>query len=208
MAITFPLDVPLEFVQEVNFDLETASAYAKSSFTRRIVTQEYEGDAWTLTLGYRGLTREKAQPVLAFKDSLRGPIGTFVMKFPGYDAPLGAAKNVASSPSVNGSGQAGSKTLTIGSATPSVEDWLLEGDIIQVGPASRPHWHRVLTNVDTDSSGEATIDVAPRIREDTLDGDLISYTSPLCLFRLVEFVPVGLRKPVLHTFDLVCEEAI
>lgn len=208
MAIVYPLDVPLQFVQEVNVDLATTSTYAKSDFTYRGVVQEYEGSAWKLSLSYRLLNRTRAQPVLAFKDALKGPVGTFVMKFPGYDQPLGAAKNAASSPTVNGSGQAGSEELTIGSATPSIDDWLVEGDIIQVGPSSRPHWHRVLNNVDTDGSGNATIDVAPAIREGTLDGDQISYTSPLCLFRLVELVPVGIRKPVLHSFDLECFEAL
>jgi len=208
MTITFPLDVPLDAVQEVSFDLRHASNHTRSPYTYRGTGQEFEGDMWTLTLGYRGLNRTLAQPVLAFKDALRGPVGTFVAPFPGYTLPLGAAKNTASSPTVDGSGQAGSATLAIKNAPVSTTGWLVEGDIIQVGPASRPHWHRVLAEVDTDGSGKASIDVAPRLRDGTSDNDLISYTRPLCLFRLVEFAPVGLRKPVLHSFDLVCEEAL
>jgi len=159
-------------------------------------------------LSYRGLDRALAQSVLAALASLRGPLGTFVIPYPGYSQPRGTASTVPSSPSVNGSGQAGSAELVISNAAVSQTGWLLAGDIIQVGPASRPRWHRVLTDTETDASGNATIDVWPLIRDGTVDGDAVSFSSPLCLFRLVEAVNESLTSPVIHAFDVACREAI
>lgn len=207
MAITFPIDAPLDTISEVEVGEFNANSFVVSPFTGRGVVQAFEGDRWELTLRYRSLDRVTAQPVTAFISALRKSVGTFVIAYPGYSAPLGAASSNPSSPTVSGSGQAGNDTITIANAPLSVAGWLLAGDIIQVGPSSRPHWHRVLADVDTDGSGGAEIDIWPRVRQGVINGDSVVYDRPLCLFRLTETVDTSLRPPVLHSFNLVCREA-
>lgn len=208
MTITYPVDVPLDDVSEVSVGSNDASSFVTSPFTARGVAQEFEADYWTLTLRYRNLSRQLAQPVIAFANSLRRAKGTFVIPFPGYDSTLGNAKENPSSPTVNGSGQAGSEVLEVTSAPVSLANWLLAGDVIQVGPASRPHWHRVLENVNTTGSGTASIDVWPRVREGSVNGDQISLETPLCLFRVIENFSLDLTSPTIHSVDLICREAI
>lgn len=206
--IEFPIDVPLDDIAEVSVGNHDANTFQASGFTGRGVVQEFEADYWTVNLGYRGLDRATAQPVIAFASALRRSKGTFVLPFPGYSSPLGAAKDNPSSPSVDGGGQAGSEELLVQSAPASIQNWLLAGDIIQVGPANRPHWHRVLQDVTTNGSGAATIDVWPRIREGAADGDQVSLNSPLCLFRLIDDFETALSPPVQHRLDFSCREAI
>jgi len=208
MAITFPVDIPLSNVADVSFQEMDTSSFQTSPFTGRGRLQQYEGEWWEVTLGYRNLDRALAQEVLGFISSLRGPVGTFVLPFPGYSQPRGTAATVGSSPTVNGSAQAGSAELVVQSSPISQTGWLLTGDIIQVGPASRPRWHRVLQDVDTDGSGNATIDVWPYIRDNTISGDPVSFSSPLCLFRKVDVVQVSMSSPVIHNFDIICRESI
>lgn len=208
MAVTFPVDIPLSDVADVSIRSRNSSSFQTSPFTGRGRVQQFEGEWWEATLGYRNLDRELAQDVIGFIDSLRGPIGTFVLPFPGYSTPRGTASTVLSSPTVNGSGQAGSAELVVQSAAVSQTGWLLKGDIIQVGPSSRPRWHRVTQDVDTDGSGNATIDVWPYIRDNTINGDAVSFSSPLCLFRKVDVTEISISSPVIHNFDIVCREAI
>lgn len=207
MAITFPIDAPLDDIAEVEVGEHNANSFITSPFTGRGVVQSFEGDYWRLTIGYRSLNRTLAQPVTAFVSSLRRSFGTFVIAFPGYDDPLGAAKDNPSSPTVSAGGLAGSDSVTIANGPASITDWLLPGDIIQIGPSNRPHWHRVLTNTDTDASGNATIDIWPKVRQGTIAGDAVVYTKPLCQFRLVEDVDTSLQPPVLHSMTLSCREA-
>lgn len=208
MAITFPLDVPLTELTEFTVDHHDANRFVTAGFTGKGVVQQFDADYWKARLRYRNIPREFAQEVLAFGNALRGGLGTFVLPFPGYSQPLGEAKDNPSSPTVSGSGQAGNAELLVTSAPISLENWLLAGDIIQVGPANRPHWHRVLANVDTDGSGNATIDVWPRVREGTVNTDQVSLSTPLSIFRLTEVFSVDIVTPVLHTIEFNCREAI
>ena len=187
---------------------QNANRFETSPFTGRGTLQEFGGEWWTLQLSYSRLRRSLAQPVLSFGSKLRKAQGTFVIAFPGYSKPLGTAKDIAASPSVNGSEQAGNSSINIKSAPINQTGWLVEGDIIQVGPATRPHWHRVLEDVDTDSSGNATIEIWPNVRQGTIDNDLISTDSPLCIFRLIEQISTSIQRPVLHSIDFVCREDI
>lgn len=66
-------------------------------------------------------------------------------------------------PYVNGAGQTGG-SLVIDGASPDEVGYLLPGDYIQLGSASTATLHKVLTQVDTDSSGNATLDLWPHIR--------------------------------------------
>lgn len=208
MPIVFPIDVPQTPPSAARVGKRDANRFEPSPYTGRGTVQEFEGEWWTLQLNYSRLRRVLAQPVSAFGSKLRKSVGTFVIAFPGYVNPLGTAKDIAASPSVNGSGQAGNTSINIKSAPANQTGWLVEGDIIQVGPASRPHWHEVLENVDTDGTGLATIEVWPRVREGTIDNDLVATENPLCIFRVIERRDIDFERPVRQSFEFTCREDI
>lgn len=206
MTVTYPLTLPVDQVQGFSFEEWNASSVTRSPFTGKPQPQFFEGDYWEIAVTFLNLDRILAQPVLAFRSALRGSQGTFVAPFPGYNGSLGAAATLPATPLVRSTVAAGSAELPIKDAPSNIEGFYLAGDILQVGPATRPHWHRVLTDVDTDSSGNAVIDVWPLIREGTTANDLVSSTNPLCLFRQVSEVRADIDPPVLHSWSFVAEE--
>ena len=209
MAITYPISFPSQFMESLRVLEQNTVSTSISPFTKRRFSQRYDGELWLLSVTMPPLRRELAQPVLAFISSLRGPHGSFIVPHPGHSISLGTAATVPSTPLVNGAGQEGAQTLLIRSAPVDQVGWLLAGDMIQVGPNTRPHWHRVLQDVDTDSSGEAEIDVWPQLRENTLDGDAVSYTDPLCLFELEDSPPPHeIGRPVQYLINLEAREKL
>lgn len=206
MTIIYPLDLPLEFVQGLRVGEVNASSFRRSPFTGRGEPQIFEGDYWTLEIDYRNLNRSQSQPVLAFRSALRGSAGTFISIFPGYPGPLGAAKDNPSTLLVRADVVPGTSTLPIKEAPNNIDGFFLAGDILQVGPADRPHWHRVLADVDTDSIGTADIDVWPLIREGATRNDPVESENPLCLFRQTGEIDTDIEPPVLHSLTIVAEE--
>jgi hypothetical protein len=208
LTITYPLDIPLEEFSEVEIARADTTSIQRSTFSGKDRVQEFEGDWWVLTLSYRNLSEQLGRELSAFGTALRGPLGTFVVRYPGYSVSLGTAGTVSSAPLVNGAGQAGSRVLSVKSAPADQVDWLKAGDIIQVGPDTRPHWHEVLADVDTGGSGLASIDVWPAIRQDVINNDPIVTANPKCLCRLTTSFAAGLRAPILYDITFEARESV
>lgn len=206
MAITYPLDVPLEEFAQVDVEPVDVNALQISTFTGQERLQTFEGDYWKVTLRYRDLDRDLGRPVQGFVQALRKSFGTFVVRYPGYGTSRGQAATVLSSPLVNGDGQAGNRVLNVKSAPASVSNWLVVGDVIQVGPDTRPHWHTVLSDVTTDSSGNATIDIWPAVRNTTVNNDIIVTETPRGLCRLLDTVNTRITTPTIYGLELQCRE--
>jgi hypothetical protein len=61
-------------------------------------------------------------------------------------------------------------------------NWLVVGDYIQIGTGSSATLHKVLSNVNTDGSGQAVLDIWPAIRG-TRSGSVV-VRDTVGLFRL------------------------
>lgn len=208
MTFAYPLDIPLKDFSEVEVESVDINSMQSSTFTGIESIQEFEGDYWKINLRYLDLNEELGRKVSAFVFALRRSVGTFVVNFPGYGGPRGSASQTPSSPQVDGTGQAGKRFLNIKNATPSITQWLLAGDIIQVGPDSRPHWHMALQDVTTDATGRATIDVWPALRASIADNDVVILDEPLGIFLLSENTRIPIRPPIIYdSISLQCREA-
>ena len=86
-------------------------------------------------------------------------------------------------PFVNGAGQTGN-SLIIDGASPDETGYLLPGDYIQLGSGATATLHKVLTQVDTDSSGNATVDIWPSIRTAPADNAAVVVSNTVGLWRL------------------------
>lgn len=206
MTITFPRDVPFEEFATLDVTPRNLSSVQVSEFTGQDRPQIFEGDWWELSMTYQNLPPDIGRQVDAFIKSLRGPLGTFVVRYPGYTNSSGAAATNPSSPTVDGDNQAGNRDILIKNAPLSQPDWLVAGDIIQVGPDTRPHWHSVLDDVDTAADGTATICVWPAIRNGTSNNDPVTTFQPKGLCRLVADPTTAVRRPVLRTVTLDVRE--
>jgi len=75
-------------------------------------------------------------------------------------------------------------TFLLDGCPTSVTGYLKAGDYIQLGAASTTRLYRVLADVNTNSSGEATIDIWPDLRESPSNNAAVTVTSTKGLFRL------------------------
>lgn len=88
---------------------------------------------------------------------------------------------------VNGASQTGS-VLNIDGCSPSVTGLFLPGDYIQLGSGVTSQLYKVLTSVDTDVSGQASIDIWPNLRSSPADNSAVLFTDTKGRFRLKDNV--------------------
>lgn len=86
-------------------------------------------------------------------------------------------------PFVNGASQTG-ESLVIDGASPDEVGYLLPGDYIQLGSGSTATLHKVLEQVDTDSSGNATLTLWPHIRTAPADNATVKVGNTVGRWRL------------------------
>ena len=193
MTITYPLALPTSFgASEFTIDLVRAVAVSESPFSFSQQVQEHPGEAWEINFVLNLLNREQAEAYNAFLLSLAGRVGTFTMAIPGSETPRGVATGT---PLVKGAGQTG-RSLIVDGFTPSTTGILKAGDWVQLGSGSTTRLHKVLTDVNSNGSGEVTIDLAPLIKTAPADNDALVVTNAKGLFRLKRNSnPVNIKPP-------------
>lgn len=179
MSITYPLSIPAMPTPQpsrVRFSANNLVAMTVSAFTFAQQVQKHDGDGWYIEVTLPPMQREDADQWVAFISSLQGKYGTFQI-----GDPLGRETrgNSIGSPKINGGSQTGYSVITDG-WTPSTTGALLKGDKIQIGT----RLHMIQTDVDADGSGNATLDIWPRLRESPADNETIIVENPVGLFRL------------------------
>ena len=202
------LEMPFaEFAEIETFEVNIASV-SRSAFDGTEQIQSFTGEYWQARIQYPELNRVRGEAVSAFLSKLRGPAGTFLLPETTNATPRGTAATVSSSPTLDGSAQVGS-TINVKGAAVSETGWLLAGDVIQIGPSDRAHFHRVLDDVDTDAGGLASINIWPVIRQPNVDGDAVVTDNPKGLFFLDEATRRRLvRAPNRYDIEITCREML
>lgn len=140
------------------------------------------GDRWVATVGWDTLTRSDWALLSVFQVLMRGETGRCYFSPPHILAPRGVATGT---PTVNGASQNGTTLATIG-WTPSITGILKTGDFISFNtPVGREL--KVLTaDANSDSSGKATLSIAPSIRTSPVNGVSIVTQNPSCIMKFVD----------------------
>lgn len=176
MPISYPLETPTTLKPgAVRWSITSAVALSVSPSTYQTTKYEYDAEGWVIDVSFPPLTRAEAAPFFAFLAALRGQNGTFLFGDTLLGTPLGTG---AGSPVVNGAGQARSKTL-LSDGWGVSQTVLKGGDFLQIDN----RLYMVLADVVSDGSGNATIDLFPRLRTHA-DNAAIIVTNPKGLFRL------------------------
>lgn len=186
MAITYPLSIPTTIgIENIELRAVNAVATSQSPFTYKQQIVQHTGQKWEASITIPPVKRDLAEEWVAFLLSLKGPTGTFLLGDPLGATPRGTAATNAGTPVVNGADQTGN-TLVVDGLPLSTTGYLLAGDYIQLGSGSTATLHKVLTQVDSDGTGEATLDIWPNIVTAPADNATVTVSNAKGRFRLKE----------------------
>lgn len=184
MAITYPLSTPTNIgIANIIFSADNATAISQSPFTFAQQVVKHQGERWRASISLPPMKRVDAENWIAFLLTLRGQYGTFLLGDPNGTAPRGSAATTAGTPVVNGTNQTG-EDLNIDGLPTSVTGYLLAGDYIQLGSGASSSLYKVLTQVDTNASGQATLTIWPSITTAPADNATITLNNTKSVFRL------------------------
>jgi hypothetical protein len=170
-------------IRNVELRATNAVAYSRSPFTFSGQAHAYAGKAWQADITLPPMKRTNAEQWIAFLLSLKGQLGTFYLGDPRACTPLGSARD-ADTILVNGALSSGD-TINIDSAPASRTDYLKAGDYMQIGAGTSRQLFKVLTDVDTNGSGQATVDVWPNVRTTIANNSAVTVQSAKGIFRLI-----------------------
>ena len=158
MAITYPLTLPtVAGIASINLRAVNAVAVSSSPFTYKQQVIAHQGQRWEAEVTLPPMTRADAETWIAFLVSLQGARGTFTMGDPNAASARGSASVTAGTPLVNGADQTGGSSATL---------------------------HKVLQDVDSNASGQATLELWPYIRTAPSDNAIITVGDTVGVFRL------------------------
>jgi hypothetical protein len=166
----------------VRFSPRSTVGVSASPFTLQQQVQEYDGELWRVEVELPAMLRSAAEDWITFRLSLRGRLGTFLLGFP--DAVADLLGSGAGTPLVDGTAAAGTKTLATKGWTADAANVLLKGDWFSLGSGVDSCLYKVLADVSADSSGEAVVDIFPRLRQAAGDEDPVEIDAPRGAFRM------------------------
>jgi hypothetical protein len=209
MAISYPVNTPTNIgIANITLMAENAVAISQSPFTFQQQVVAHPGQRWAASISLPPMKRQDAENWVAFLLSLKGQVGTFLLGDPNCFDAQGSARTTPGTPLVNGASQTGD-TLIVDGLPTSVTGYLLPGDYIQLGSGSTSQLYKVLTQVNSNSSGGATLDIWPNLRSPTSDNAAVVVASTKGRFRLKDNITQWSINEISSygiTFD--CVEAI
>lgn len=184
MAETYPLAFPTQTgVARVEITATDVVSINQSPFTLSQQVVRHAGARWSAMIAIPPVKREDSEYWNAFLLRLRGQFGTFLLGDPNAATPRGSAASAAGTPVVNGASQTGNN-LNIDGLPASATGYLKAGDYIQLGSASTARLYKVLEDVNSNASGEATLNLWPDLRSSPADGATVVVSNAKGLFRL------------------------
>lgn len=184
MAETYPLTFPTQTgVAAVEFTATDVVSISQSPFTFSQQVVRHAGARWSATITIPPVKRSDSEYWNSFLLRLRGQFGTFLLGDPNGATPRGSAASAAGTPVVNGASQTGNE-LNIDGLPASAVGYLRAGDYIQLGSAASARLYKVLEDVDSNASGQATLNLWPDLRSSPADGAAVAVSGAKGVFRL------------------------
>lgn len=181
--MAFPLTFPTQVPARIKLSARSVVAVVESQFSLAQTVQRHTGQAWAAEITWPTLARADAEEVISFLLELNGPEGTFLMGDPSGGTPRGSASSAPGIPLVAGVSQTGN-SLVIDGLPAGADGYLLKGDYIQLGSGSTTRLYKNVSVVDTDSAGEATLTLWPRLRTSPANNDAVVVSSAKGIWRL------------------------
>ncbi|MFD2206641.1 hypothetical protein [Kiloniella antarctica] len=205
--VTYPIDIPTKpGIRDFNMKPLTAVGVNVSPFTFSQEVQVSQGQQWTAEFDLPPMLRHHAADWQGFMLGLNGPEGTFLMGDPDAKEPLGTPTGT---PVLDGDHAVGVREINIKGFVANSIGNLLRGDVIQIGAGSNARIHRVVSSVDADANGKATVGIWPLIRTGRADDEPIVTSNPVGLWRLVAN-EMGWQSNAIghHNISVKCMEVV
>ncbi len=206
MAITYPIDFPSD-ISVNNFTISARDVVGQSESSFNLVQYNYawpKAEQWTFECSLPLMKRETAEKYNAFILKLKGSYGTFLFTIPDAKTPQGVATGT---PLVKGAAQTGNALVTDG-WTINTTGILKAGDYIQLGTAATTRLYKVLDDVNSNASGEATLTLWPELRSSPSDNQAVITTNCKGRFRLTANVPTSVDVNKLYSIQFQAVEAM
>ena len=187
---------------EIELGMNDAVTVFTSPFTGTQQTQLFPGgDSWDATITLPPMTRQEAAPWEGFLAELRGKANVFQLGDLRYASPLGAGWGF---PITSGTNLAMTTSLTTSGWMPHSATVLKTNDMFSLGY----RLYKVCEDAVSDSSGAATLNIWPSLREAPAAGVSLVIASPKGLFRLKDNRRAIHWSPSrLTTISISCVEA-
>lgn len=182
MAITYPLSLPAVAPRSIRFRSNSMVGASISPFTGSQQVYAHQGQFFSAEVDLPPMRAEYAEAWVGFLLALNGREGTFLMGDPTRTATQGVGTGT---PLVKGASQTGN-TLESDGWTISQTGILKAGDWIQLGSGSTSSLHKIVQDCNSDGSGNATLEIWPRLRSAPADNAAITVASTKGLWRLAE----------------------
>lgn len=178
MAISYPLSFPNpNYIKTTRISLQQNILKTRSEFNNIEQVQRHpNSELWGMEIDLRPLTPAEAAEIQAFMVKLQGSYGTFELGDQDRTSPRGVATGT---PLVKGASQTGNELITDG-WTNSTTNILRAGDYIEV----ENRLYMNLDDVNSDSSGNATLTISPALRASPADNAAITTENPKARWRL------------------------
>jgi hypothetical protein len=180
MSYSYPLSLPTTSgIMRIRWAANDVVGVAQSPFTASQQVYRYTGQFWEADITLPPMKRADMEYWITFCSNSTDPLG-LLLGDPNGGTPRGIATGT---PLVNGAGQTGYELITDG-WTVSQTGILKAGDYIQLGSATTARLYKVLDDVNSDASGNATLDLWPDLRSAPADNATITVSNAKTNFRL------------------------
>lgn len=206
MAITYPVSFPSSIgLANINIRARTVVGISSSPFTGQQQVYKHQGQWWEAEVTLPPMKRAEAEQAVAFLLKMNGVYGTFLLGDKANPATRGVGTGT---PLVNGASQTGDELITDG-WTADTTGILKAGDWIQLGSGSSTRLHKVLDDVNSDGSGNATINIFPSLRSSPDDDATITVSNTQGLWRLASNeTEYSIDNMSIYGMTFACVEAL
>lgn len=216
MAYSYPISLPdTPKARAITSRAFARVATASSPFTESEDVQVYDGQrlVWDVELPPIVDDRVSAGLWEAAMLKLNGLQGTCLYGDVTRSAPEGAYSAGLDTPLIDSSASPqpnlrGNTSIVTTGWRANGRNLLLPGDWIQLGSGATARLHKVLTAVDSDGAGDATIDIWPRLRRTLNDAEPLTMTDTVGLWRLGDnAMPHDIQLGLVYGFRFTLIEA-
>jgi len=172
-----------------------ASAVSQSPFTFKQQVVRHTGDRWEASISIPPVSRELAEPWVAFLVRCKGPTNTF-----NIGDPSAATSNLGNISGMTITGSAGDDSVTVGATSGTIK----AGDYFQVGTNADAKLYKALN----DASDTDTLDIFPRLRANATSAT-VNTSAAVGTFRLANpSQSWEISSPAIYGIQFDCFEVI